>query len=174
MGHAINLTGKKFGRLTVLSRAENDPVAGLVRWLCRCDCGNEIVVKSQPLRAGQQSCGCLKSELRTTNNQSRAKKYHGKTISEWAALQNETVNAVYNRIAKHGTPRLLENRSHGRPVKITKAFRADIGRLAARLGARELAKKLNISYMSLRRIIRGANDPRSSVVDSIRALLDAE
>lgn len=57
-----DLTGKTFGRLTVISRAENK--GSDVQWLCHCNCGNSIVVASKSLKSGNtKSCGCLKSEL---------------------------------------------------------------------------------------------------------------
>ena len=60
MGRAAELTGQRFGRLTVLSRAENGK-HGNTRWLCRCDCGNEKIVPADNLLYGYtKSCGCLK------------------------------------------------------------------------------------------------------------------
>lgn len=61
----IDLTGKKFGKLTVLKRIkiqdEKEP-----HWLCKCDCGNEKIVRGQDLRYGNtKSCGCLVSYLET-------------------------------------------------------------------------------------------------------------
>lgn len=56
---ALDLTGQRFGRLTVLERAEN--VGGKVAWRCACDCGGETVAKSCHLRGGHvASCGCAK------------------------------------------------------------------------------------------------------------------
>jgi len=58
MDRTTDLTGK-YGRLTVLKRAEND------KWnhqcyLCRCECGNELVVDRSNLLSGNTtSCGCL-------------------------------------------------------------------------------------------------------------------
>lgn len=64
MGKFIDLTGQRFGRLTVLSRAEDyvDPRGRHERkWLCRCDCGNEISVNEHHLKDGHtKSCGCRK------------------------------------------------------------------------------------------------------------------
>ena len=55
-----DLTGKTFGKLKVISRAENSKT-GLVRYLCKCDCGNETIVASGHLISGNiQSCGCWK------------------------------------------------------------------------------------------------------------------
>ena len=57
----IDLTGMRFGRLKVVSRAEN--AGSLTRWNCVCDCGNETVVYSNNLRRGYtQSCGCYRHE----------------------------------------------------------------------------------------------------------------
>ena len=66
----IDMTGQRFGRLTVLERAENyqyDTGCGWYStkavWLCRCDCGNEAFVIGSNLRKGAtRSCGCLRAE----------------------------------------------------------------------------------------------------------------
>lgn len=53
----MDLTGQRFGRLTVLAPAEN--IGSMTAWLCRCDCGQEVVVMTAHLRSGQtESCGC--------------------------------------------------------------------------------------------------------------------
>ena len=57
MAQAENLTGCRFGGLTVLQRAENRH--GRTCWLCRCDCGNTHVAAARDLKAGKvTSCGC--------------------------------------------------------------------------------------------------------------------
>lgn len=61
MAKRIDLTGQRFGRLTVIEydHAEHDGA----HWLCQCDCGNEKVVAGYLLRnGGAKSCGCLKSD----------------------------------------------------------------------------------------------------------------
>jgi len=66
----IDLTGQRFGRLTVLERAENYKqyldcgwYTTKATWLCRCDCGTECIVIGANLRRGStRSCGCLRSE----------------------------------------------------------------------------------------------------------------
>jgi len=66
MGKFIDLTGQRFGRLTVIERAENyiTPAGNsFVRWKCRCDCGQNIVTYSNGLLSGHtKSCGCLQKE----------------------------------------------------------------------------------------------------------------
>lgn len=66
MGRFIDLTGEKFGKLTVLRRVENyiTPKGSKhSRWLCKCECGNEITVIGYNLKSEHtQSCGCYASE----------------------------------------------------------------------------------------------------------------
>lgn len=54
----IDLTGQRFGKLTVIEADHSDNKRGWW-WKCRCDCGNELVVPSGNLRSGSTiSCGC--------------------------------------------------------------------------------------------------------------------
>ena len=56
----LDLTGHRYGKLTVIGPAEN--IGTRTAWLCRCDCGRETVVRSNRLRSGHTtSCGCSKS-----------------------------------------------------------------------------------------------------------------
>ena len=58
----VDRTGRVYGRLTVLSRAENS-AAGSARWLCRCSCGDTVTVLGGALRSGNtKSCGCYKRD----------------------------------------------------------------------------------------------------------------
>lgn len=62
MSKLIDLTGLKFGRLTVLKRVPSK--TRNARWLCKCDCGGETTVLGTTLRRGEtKSCGCLKREM---------------------------------------------------------------------------------------------------------------
>lgn len=61
MSQFIDLTGNKYGKLTVVSLHSRGN--GNVKWLCRCDCGNETVVVGNNLKNGHTtSCGCAKHE----------------------------------------------------------------------------------------------------------------
>lgn len=54
----IDISGKRYGSLTVVERINNDGSGGS-KWVCRCDCGAEVVVYGANLRAGRtKSCGC--------------------------------------------------------------------------------------------------------------------
>lgn len=54
-----DLTGQRFGMLTVVSYAREDK--GFHIWHCRCDCGNEVDVRQSNLQSGgTTSCGCAR------------------------------------------------------------------------------------------------------------------
>lgn len=60
MNERFNLTGKRFGRLTVISRSPQRSNDRQRIWLCLCDCGAQAHVPSHRLRIGKtESCGCL-------------------------------------------------------------------------------------------------------------------
>ena len=62
MSRLIDLTGQKFGRLTVIKRAENKGRS--VCWLCKCECGNSHIVRGYSLTSGAStSCGCYGKEM---------------------------------------------------------------------------------------------------------------
>lgn len=67
MSRAKDLTGKKFGRLTVIERHGSDK-NGRAMWLCECKCGNKSIKKSKLLLNGHcKSCGCGEYENRVSN-----------------------------------------------------------------------------------------------------------
>lgn len=55
--HAKNLLGQQFGRLTVI-KLTDERRNGHVMWLCRCTCGNQVLVRGSCLiNGGSRSCG---------------------------------------------------------------------------------------------------------------------
>ncbi len=59
MASAKDLTGLRFGKLTVIERAHGSPDRYAL-WLCRCDCGGQVLASSRQLRQGSvRSCGCV-------------------------------------------------------------------------------------------------------------------
>ena len=62
-----DLTGCRFGRLTVLGRAEEPSPRRGVLWKCRCDCGKITLVRRYDLKnGGTVSCGCASQEFGRT------------------------------------------------------------------------------------------------------------
>lgn len=65
MGKFIDMTGKRYGRLMAISCHGEIKTCGnrQLVWLCKCDCGKEVIVRGVSLRRGDtQSCGCLQKE----------------------------------------------------------------------------------------------------------------
>ena len=57
-----DLTGMKFGRLTVIGRVANN-AEGRAMWECQCECGLKKIVKGKNLINGAtKSCGCMLKE----------------------------------------------------------------------------------------------------------------
>ncbi|MBO5897533.1 MAG: hypothetical protein J6R04_00815 [Clostridia bacterium] len=84
------LTGQQFGRLTVISRADDyiEKNGGKrVRWRCLCECGNIKIVRAQTLKNGlTKSCGCLKKE----NTSLRCfKDIVGQHFGRWVVVKRE-------------------------------------------------------------------------------------
>jgi len=78
----IDLTGRVFGKLFVLSFSElRDKKA---RWWCRCECGNTSEVVSQSLRIGAtRSCGCYQRTWKKTHGMS-----YTRTYGSWSAMRD--------------------------------------------------------------------------------------
>lgn len=91
MPSLIDLTGQRFGRLTVI-RENGRNSSGKVLWKCLCDCGNEKITHTGNLRNGQaMSCGCYNREI----NRTLKLKHGGKGTSEyriWKAIKNRCTN----------------------------------------------------------------------------------
>lgn len=59
MSNLIDLTGQRFGKLTVIRNSGKRSKSRGVYWVCKCDCGNEKVLYSQHLKHNYvRSCGC--------------------------------------------------------------------------------------------------------------------
>lgn len=77
MGNLRDLKGKTFGRLYVIERGKNRN--GFVCWICKCDCGKTVEIRSCSLVSGRtKSCGCLNLEV-STKRLKDLNTTHGKT-----------------------------------------------------------------------------------------------
>ena len=58
-----DITGLRFGKLVAVNPVEKRDNRNELYWLCKCDCGNEVVVRGYSLRSGNtKSCGCYSKE----------------------------------------------------------------------------------------------------------------
>lgn len=61
MSAFVDLSGKRFGRLTIIEKQPESKIK--IKWICKCDCGNYAIVFGSSLKTGNtRSCGCLKME----------------------------------------------------------------------------------------------------------------
>lgn len=77
MSIQLDLTGQRFGRLTVIERCGTSK-DGQKMYRCVCDCGNEKITKTGNLRSGHvKSCGCLNKEMTRKANRERNTRHGG-------------------------------------------------------------------------------------------------
>lgn len=73
----INEVGNRYGLLTVLKECPQYRGTG-AHWLCRCDCGTEVILRGIQLRHGSvRSCGCLR-DMSLEERKARGIMPHGK------------------------------------------------------------------------------------------------
>lgn len=105
MSKLKDLTGQKFGKLTVLYRDMNiyPNKKKETRWVCKCDCGNIISAISYDITRGHtNSCGCFHiSQARKflTNMKSKNENYHfskNKSYRCWRSM----LQRCYNKKSK--------------------------------------------------------------------------
>ena len=100
MGKYIDLTGKKFGRLTVIERAENKGKS--VMWVCKCECKNITIVRPENLRSGRtQSCGCLHSEQLSNRNIKHGKS-NTRLYTIWESMKSRCLYKSHARFKDYG------------------------------------------------------------------------
>jgi hypothetical protein len=88
MGRILDLTGKKFGMLTVVQFDSKDRF-GRAKWRCQCDCGNISTVQSGNLKTGiSKSCGCL-----INKPSPRRRDYDGHVFGKLTVVYSERINS---------------------------------------------------------------------------------
>lgn len=95
MPKLVDLSGRKYGRVTVIRRHANY-INRFVHWDCICDCGVEFVTRGQSLTLGRtQSCGCKSRER--VKAMGEANKKHG--------MRNTQIYHIWSGIARGRTTR---------------------------------------------------------------------
>lgn len=101
-----DLTGRRFGRLTVLCR-DGSNASGLAVWLCRCTCGTVTRTAGNLLRAGKAvSCGCYKREnsARVAAHLKRKHGMHGsRTYRSWRSMKTRCTNPTHISYKNYGS-----------------------------------------------------------------------
>ncbi len=82
----VDITGNKYGRLTVLQRIRKHPKK--THWLCQCECGNKTVTEGYYLKTGHTaSCGCQRS-ISAINTKTIHGYHDTPTYRTWRAMLN--------------------------------------------------------------------------------------
>lgn len=95
------MQGQKFGRLTVIQKAERDR-NGNPQWLCQCDCGQVRLAWEGKLKSGHtKSCGCLKIDMFRARVR-RHGQHESPTYSSWEKMISRCLNPNDYRYADYG------------------------------------------------------------------------
>jgi hypothetical protein len=115
--HAVDETGRTYGRLIVLGRApDQEPTHAY--WLCRCECGRLAIVGGAQLRAGKtRSCGCYNLEVLRARLTT-----HGQATVGNRSRANRIWNAMKSRCTNRNQPHY--ERYGGRGVKVCDEWNA--------------------------------------------------
>lgn len=95
-----NLSGMKFGRLTLISYSHKDKYSKPY-WKCKCECENEVTVRYASIKYGiTKSCGCLQrqnSKGRPTHNL-----FHSSIYDTWTSMIQRCTNPKNDRFSDYG------------------------------------------------------------------------
>jgi len=96
----IDLTGQKFGKLTVLRFSHK--INKKYRWLCRCECGNEKAILSYSLKDGDtKSCGCFRKKRKTKPKTFKIKKLP-RFYNIWTCMKQRCLNSNNKDYKRYG------------------------------------------------------------------------
>lgn len=96
----IDITGQKYGRLTVLSYAYTKNKVAF--WKCKCDCGNEKIVRGSHLKNGSiKSCGCFRKEV-TGKKATVHGKYGSRLYRIWKGIKGRCFNPSNSKYPIYG------------------------------------------------------------------------
>ena len=135
MSSLYDLTGKRFGRWTVLNR--HGRVRKIPTWRCLCDCGATKIVLANNLRRGfTKSCGCLRRERAISDSlvHGESKRASGKPASAeynaWHSLRGRCLNPRNAAYSFYG----------GRGISVCPRWLASFDNFLADMGRRPTPK----------------------------------
>lgn len=127
MGRLVDLTGKVFGRLTVIERRGSDDAHNAM-WFVRCECGVTKTLPGVVMRSGNtRSCGCLFCDSVRANSIT-----HGATVNRHEAVEYKAWKAMlyrckYPRRHPYHAGRGIQVCRRWKGPKGYTAFRSDVG-----------------------------------------------
>lgn len=94
----LDLTGHRYGRWSVLRKAEKKGKHGEIYWWCRCDCGTHREVVGSTMRDGRNtSCGCASRERSFKHGMERTPTYN-----TWAQMKSRCQNPKNRWFHRYG------------------------------------------------------------------------
>lgn len=133
---ATEITGQRFGRLVVTSRAGSDGHGG-ARWNADCDCGMNTVATGTHLRRGQiRSCGCLRGITAAAKSIKHGAAVGGKRSREyrtWEGIKERCYNPKFIGWDYYG----------GRGITVCDRWRNSFENFLADMGERPSGKTID-------------------------------
>ena len=135
MPKLVDITGVRFGRITVVERSERKS-ANHRLWRCRCDCGRETYVQGPMLKTGRTtSCGCAKGRL-VSDKVTAHGHARGQGTPEYRSLRS-AITRCHNKNAANW------NRYGGRGITVCDEWRRDFSLFLAEVGPRPAGTTLD-------------------------------
>lgn len=101
MGKKIDITGRRSGKLTAIRMVSEYRYPNGERgekWLCHCDCGNDVIIFRKSFIAGNsKSCGCIRGESRRTHGGKGTRIYN-----IWCNIKDRCFNANNSSYSYYG------------------------------------------------------------------------
>ena len=153
MKYKMDLSGKRFGRLTVLEYAgkKKSGSQNKTLWKCLCDCGNEKITDVGALRSGHTtSCGCLHKEMFGALNRKHNLAHKCNLYSVWKSMNGRCKNPKDKSYKNYG----------GRGIEVCKEWQNDFKAFydwAYSVGYNEKKTDKGINVLTLDRIDNDGN-----------------
>lgn len=111
-----DLTGRRFGRLTVVSLDKYEPSSHSTRWNCVCDCGKKKSVLASCLKEGLvTSCGCYSSEQKSKRSWKHGIGNKDRLYRIWSGMKRRCYSESDRNYKRYGA----------RGIKICDEWRSD-------------------------------------------------
>lgn len=102
----VSFVGQRFGRLLVVERVEdsiNPNGKATIRYKCKCDCGNEKIVRKCHLASGETiSCGCFHKEQLGNSKRTHGFSHKERLYSVWLNIKDRCYNPNNNHYKSYG------------------------------------------------------------------------
>lgn len=98
-----DLTGQRFGRLTVVRPDKYSPKSHGTRWLCKCDCGKQKTVLASCLKRGLTiSCGCFSSEQKSKRTKTHGFGNRDRLYRIWSNMKSRCYSQTDRNFKRYG------------------------------------------------------------------------